>query len=66
MEKVSINLLEVDDKARTKEELYRILTAEGHLYLPPYKYFSVDFMTDIIECKRNVSRLCLFRSPYHV
>ena len=60
MEKVSINLLEVGDKARTKGELYRILTAEGHLYLPPYKYCSVDFMADIIEGKRNVNRSCLF------
>ena len=55
MERVSINLLEVGDKARSKSELYKILTVEGGLYLPPYKFWSVDFMADILEGNRNVS-----------
>ena len=46
MNSVSINLLEIGDKARSKSELYRILTVEGALYLPPYKFWSVDFMAD--------------------
>ena len=54
MEKVSLNLLDVGGKARSKSELYKLLTVEGHLYLPPYKFCSVDFMADIIEGKRKV------------
>ena len=38
MEKMTLNLLEIGGKARTKYDLYNILTCEGHLYLPPYKY----------------------------
>ena len=34
----SVNLLEVGNKARSKAEHYRLLTAEGCLYLSPYKY----------------------------
>ena len=51
-----MNLLEVGDKAKSKIELYRILTSEGNLYLPPYKYCSVDFIADIMEGKRQVGR----------
>ena len=49
MEKATVNLLEIGEKARFKLELYKILTAEAHLYLPLYKYCSVDFIADIIE-----------------
>ena len=54
MEKVTLNLIEVGGKTRSKLELYKLLTVDGHLYLPPYKYCSVDFMADIIEGKRKV------------
>jgi hypothetical protein len=33
-----VNLLEVGGKAQSKADLYKILTCEGGLYLPPYKY----------------------------
>ena len=55
MEKVNLNLIDVGGKARSKSELYKLLTVEGHLYLPPYKFCSVDFMADIIEGKRKVN-----------
>ena len=54
MEKVTLNLIEVGGKARSKLELYKLLTVDGHLYLPPYKYCSVNFMADIIEGNRKV------------
>ena len=54
MEKVTLNLLEIRGKARSKYELYNILTCEGHLYLPPFKYCSVNFMADILEGKIKV------------
>ena len=55
MEKVSLNLLDVEGKARSKSELYKLLTVEGHLYLPPYKFCNFEFMADIIEGKRKVT-----------
>ena len=56
MEKVEVNLLELGGKARSKSELYRLLTAEGHLYLPPYKTCPIDFIADIIQEKKMVSK----------
>ena len=61
MEKVSLNLLSVSSKARSKCELYKIMTVDGHLYLPPYKYWTIEFMADIIEESRVVS---LFLQEY--
>ena len=37
MKKLSLNLKEVGKKARTKWEMYRLLTVEGKFFLPPYK-----------------------------
>ena len=54
IEKATLNLIEVGGKARSKSELYKLFTFDGHLYLPPYKYCFVDFMADIIEGKRKV------------
>ena len=64
MEKVSISLLEVGDKARSKAELFSLLTTEGHLYLPPYKYCSIEFIADIVEGKRKVS--CLSAAEFNL
>ena len=59
MEWVSINLFEVGDKVRSKSELHKVLTAEGGFYFPPYKYWSADFMVDILEGNKNVSNIYL-------
>ena len=55
MKKVNLNLLDVGGKARCKSEFYKLLTVEGHLYLPSYKFCNVEFMADIIESKRKVT-----------
>ena len=55
MEKKTVNLLDLGGKASSKSELYRLLTSEGHLYLPPYKLCSVDFIAEIIDEQRIVS-----------
>ena len=60
MERVSINLLEIGDKALSKSELYKILMVEDALYLNPYKFWSVDFMADIIEGRRVVNSSLFF------
>ena len=49
MEKLSLNLNDLSIKARTKNELYRILTTEDNLYLPPQKETSIYFIRDIIH-----------------
>ena len=54
MEKEVLNLTELGAKARSKNELYRILTAEGNLYLPPLSLCTVDFIADILDQKKKV------------
>ena len=41
-------------KAKSKIEIYRILTTEGDVYLPPSSECSIDFIKDIITGKKSV------------
>ena len=50
----NLNLLWI--KARTKNELYRLLTPEASLYLPPRKETSIYFVRDIVQGRKKVSR----------
>ena len=54
MEKSTINLNILGVKARTKNELYRILTTEANMYLPPQKETSIYFVRDIIHNRKKV------------
>ena len=49
-----INLNEFGLKAKSKVELYRMLTVEGHLFLPSYRYCPVDFMALIATGEKKV------------
>ena len=51
---VSINLLDLGSKARSKGELYKLLTSDANLYLPPYKECTIEFITDYLEGKKKV------------
>ena len=42
-----INLLEIGNNAKSKYEIYRILTVEGGMYLPPEKECSMTFISEI-------------------
>ena len=42
-----IKFLEVGTKAQSKNELYRILTVEGGMHLPPDNEETMDFISDI-------------------
>ena len=42
-----INLLEIGNAAKSKHELYRILTVEGGMNLPPEKECSMTFISEI-------------------
>ena len=53
--KVAVNLLDLGSKARSKYEVYKILTNEGNLYLPPYKECSIEFITDYLEGKKSIN-----------
>ena len=50
--RINLNLLGV--KARTKNELYRLLTTEVNMYLPQ-KETSIYFVRDIIHGRKRVS-----------
>ena len=47
METSRVNLAEVGIKAKSFSELYRMLTVERGLYLPPAEYINMSFISDI-------------------
>ena len=49
-----INLNILGTKAKTKVEMYRLLTVDANLFLPPQRDSSIYFIRDIIENKRKV------------
>ena len=49
--KLNINMLGL--KARTKNEMYRLLTTEANLYLPPQRETSIYFVRDIIHGRKK-------------
>ena len=54
MESSKINLNLLGMKAQTKNELYRLLTVEAKLYLPPQKETSIYFIRGIINGRKKV------------
>ena len=54
MESSKINLNLLGMKAQTKNELYRLLTVEAKLYLPPQKETSIYFIRGIINGGKKV------------
>jgi hypothetical protein len=40
---------------KSKLDIYRVLSTEGQLYLPPYNEVTMDFLSDIIQGKKKVS-----------
>ena len=50
-----INLLKVGNSAKSKHELYRLLTVEGGMYLPPEKETGMDFISEISIGDKKVS-----------
>ena len=47
----------LESKAPMQAILYRILTTEGDVFLPPSKEWNIDFTRDIISGKKLVSLL---------
>ena len=55
MEKSRINLNMLGIKAKTKNELYRLLTTEANLYLPSQKETLIYFVKDIVHGRKKAS-----------
>ena len=53
MKQSNVNLNQLAIKARSKNEMYRILTKEANLYLPPQKETSIYFVREIIREERK-------------
>ena len=49
MERIGVNISTIEIKAQTKNELYRVLTVEVKLYLPPQKETSIYFIRGIFN-----------------
>ena len=56
MDTISLNLMEVGNKAKSKWELYRLLTVEGGLYFPPEDQTNMEFISDIFFNEKKVSQ----------
>ena len=56
---IAINLAQLGTKAKSKNEMYRILTVKAKIYLPPQKECSIYFIRDIFLSKKKVN-VCLF------
>ena len=52
---MTINLNQLGSKARSKNEMYRLLTVEAKIYLPPQKECSIYFIRDIFHGKKKVT-----------
>lgn len=55
MEKRKINIKELALKARTKSEIYQILTIDGGLYLPPQRETNMKYIQQLCTGKKKVS-----------
>ena len=53
----SVNVFYLGFKAKTKNEMYRLLTVGVKLYLPAQKECSIYFIRDILHGKKKV--ICL-------
>ena len=53
-EKTPFTVTDISIKAKSKIELYRILTTEGDVYLPPSKEWNYQFIRYVITGKKLV------------
>ena len=51
---MAINVSQLGTKAKSKSEMYRILTVEAKIYLPPQKECSIYFIRDIFHGRKKV------------
>ena len=51
----TIDARELALKWSTKEEVYKVLTISGNVYLPPVQQINCDFIRDLLWGDKNVS-----------
>ena len=51
---MTINVSQLGTKAKSKNEMYRIITVEAKIYLPPQKECSIYFIRDIFHGRKKV------------
>ena len=66
METSRIILYEVGIKAKSFKELYRLLTVEGGLYLPPSEYTNMSFISDICFGDKKVVFVWITIQTFHI
>jgi hypothetical protein len=54
METKTLKLLDLGAKASSKHEVYRLLSTEGQVFLPPEKESPHRFLSDIFKGKKKV------------
>jgi hypothetical protein len=60
MELKKFNIKNLEGKARSKHEIYTVMTVEGHWYLPPEKLCTMEFIRDVATGKKLVIVYSLF------
>ena len=55
MDSANLNINILCILAKTKNEMYRLLTVEAQLYFPSQKECSIYFMRDILSNKKRAS-----------
>ena len=62
MDSKKLNILALGTKFQSKNEMYRFLTTEVDMHLPPQKECSIYFVRDILDRTKNVSNFLLNNS----
>ena len=52
-QKKTLNLVQAGVKAKSKKEVYRVLTSEAGIFLPPIHDAPMDFIREICEGKKK-------------
>ena len=55
MEETQITVLDLGVKAKSKREVYRLLSTEGDVYMPPEKEANYDYLATILKGDKRVS-----------
>ena len=53
----TITTFELGTKAKSKSEVYRLLSTEGKVYLPPASEANHNFISDVISGKLKVRKI---------
>ena len=52
--RIDMHISKLSTVARSKGEVYQLLTYQGKLYLPPKSYANPDFVSDVLSSYKKV------------